>query len=256
MMDINNEYFNKIVKGDCLELMKDITTNSIDLIFTDLPYGVTDMQWDSRIDLTQLWAHYRRIIKPNGVILLYATQPFASTLVNSNPKWFKYEWIWIKTQAANFQLAKRMPLKKHESILVFYGKTPLYCPQMKKGEPKMKRIGKEVYQDRKNDMYLSSKPKNLTAVKSDLYYPTTILEFPSVSRNKSLHPTQKSVELTEFLIKTYTLPNELILDNCAGSSTTAVAAINTNRNFIMMEKDAKYYEISVKRIEEAKQKTQ
>lgn len=241
---------NKVYQGDCLSIMKDIEDKSVSLIFADLPYGggITDLKWDSQIDLTALWIQYKRILKPNGVVLLYATQPFASNLINSNPKWFKYDWVWIKTQAANFQLAKKMPLKKHESILVFYGKKPIYNPQMWKGETKMKRIGTEKYQDRKSDMYLSSKPANLKAVASDLYYPTTILNFPSVSRNKSLHPTQKSVGLAEFLIKTYTNENDLVLDNTAGSSTTAIACINTNRPWIMIEQDKKYVEISLQRI--------
>ena len=249
-MSIGQNIFekNKIYHGDCLEVMKQIPNKTISLIFADLPYKVTDCNWDVLIDLPNLWDEYKRILKPNGVVLLYATQPFATELINSNPKWFKYDWVWIKTQAANFQLAKKMPLKKHEYILVFYGKKPTYNPQMWKGEMKMKRIGNEKYQDRKSDMYLSSKPANLKAVKSDMYYPTTILNFPSVARNKSLHPTQKSVELGEFLIKTYTNEGELVLDNTAGSSTTAISCIKTKREWIMIEKEEQYYNLSLKRV--------
>lgn len=243
MIDINTIYC-----ADMLETMPLIDEKSIDLILCDLPYGITDCKWDCQINLNSLWYQYKRIIKPNGTILLNATQPFATTLINSNPKWFKYDWIWIKTQAANFQLAKKMPLKKHEYILVFYNKKPTYNPQMWKGELKSKRIGNEIYQSRKNEMYLASKPANLNAVKSDIYYPTTILNFPSVSRNKSLHPTQKSIELCEYLIKTYTNKGDLVLDNAAGSGTSGLACKNTERNFILIEKEQKYVEIAEKRI--------
>ena len=186
LLHISDVSGSALFQGDCLDIMPLIPDNSIDLILCDILVSgiVTDCKWDSVLNLYKLWIEYKRVLTDNGCVLLHSTQPFNTTLINSNYKWFKYEYIWIKTQASNFQLAKKMPLKKHENILVFYGKTPIYNPQMRKGESKMKRIGNEKYQDRKNDMYLSSKPSNLKAVKSDLYYPTTILEYPQVAKNK------------------------------------------------------------------------
>ena len=146
-----------LFNADCMDILPLIPDKSVQLILADLPYGITDFKWDSVLNLDKLWIEYKRVLTDNGCVLLHSTQPFNTTLINSNYKWFKYEYIWIKTQASNF-LAKKMPLKKHENILVFYGKTPIYNPQMRKGESKMKRIGNEKYQDRKNDMYLSSKP--------------------------------------------------------------------------------------------------
>lgn len=239
-----------LILADCMDILYQLPDKSVQLILADLPYGVTDLKWDNTLDLDELWIEYKRIIKDNGCVILHATQPFATHLINSNSKWFKYEYIWIKTQASNFQLAKKMPLKKHENVLVFYNNPPIYNPQMTKGEAKMKRIGKNKYQDRKNDMYLSSKPSNLEAVKSDTYYPTTILEFPQVAKNKSQHPTQKSVELAKFLIKTYTNENDLVLDNTMGVGTTCIAAKETNRKFIGIEIEEKYYNIAVKRFSE------
>lgn len=250
--DKHNIIPNSLINADCFDVMPYIKNNSVNCIFADLPYCSTDFKWDTLFDLKLLWQEYIRILNHNGVILLYATQPFASTLIQSNPKWFKYDWVWIKSQAANFQLAKKMPLKKHETILVFYNKKPTYNPQMWKGEMKGKRIGAEKYKDRNKEMFLKSKIPNLELVKNDIYYPTTILDFPSVSRNKSLHPTQKSLELTEYLLKTYTNENDLVLDNVAGSSTVAVACININRQWIMIEKEKKYYDISVERIKNHK----
>jgi len=227
--------------GDCLELMNNIADKSISLIYTDLPYKITDCKWDSGIDLNKLWEQYKRLLKPNGVVVLHSVQPFTTEIINSNQKWFKYNYVWIKMQAANFQLAKYMPLKKHEDVCVFYLKKPTYNPQMWKGEPKAKRIGKEVYQERKNDMYLSSKPASLKSVISDEYYPTTILNFKGVARNQSIHRTQKPVELAEFIIKTYTNEGETVLDNCVGSGTTIIACENTGRNCIAMENDEEVY---------------
>ena len=237
-----------LFNADCMDILPLIPGKSVQLILADLPYGITDCKWDSVLDLNKLWVEYKRVLADNGCVLLHSTQPFNTTLINSNHKWFKYEYIWIKTQASNFQLAKKMPLKKHENILVFYGNPPIYNPQMKIGEPKMKRIGDEKYQDRKNDMYLSSKPSNLKAVKSDLYYPTTILEYPQVAKNKSMHPTQKSLELAKFLISTYTNENDFVLDNTMGVGTTCLGAKELNRKFIGIEKDVKYYNLAVARV--------
>ena len=243
----------KLWFGDCLELMKNISDKSVDMILADLPFSsnkrkITNLKWDSQINIEEMWREYKRIIKPNGVIALHAIQPFSSLLICSNLEWFKYDYIWEKSQAANFQLAKKMPLKKHEQILIFYGKPPTYNPQMWKGEAKQKRIGSKKYQDRKNETYIDTNMVNLENVLSDTYYPTTTLKFKSVPRNKSLHRTQKPVKLEEFFIKTYTNAGELVLDNTMGSGTTVEAAINLGRRAIGIEKDKEIFDIAVKRI--------
>lgn len=239
--------------GDCFEKMNMIQDSSVQLILCDLPFStkarkVTDLLWDKEMDLGKLWKEYRRILKPNGVVALHATQPFVTSLINSNPLWFKYEYIWMKSQAANFQLAKKMPLKKHEYVLIFYNKKPIYNPQMWKGEMKDKRIGRETYQKRKNETYIKTSMVNLETVKSDMYYPTTLLNFKSVPRNRSLHPTQKPVELEEFFIRTYTNENDVVVDNTMGVGSTLMAAMNTNRNGIGIEKNERYFEIAMKRL--------
>lgn len=244
-MNCNNVYL-----GNCFEVINSIPSFSIDMVLCDPPFNITDCDWDSKFDLDLIWTKLKRVIKPNGVIAVHSVQPFTTDLINSNRSWFKYNYIWIKTQAANFQLAKKMPLKKHEDICIFYQKRPTYNPQMRKGELKAKRIGKNKYQDRKSDMYLSSSPANLEVVMNDIYYPTTILNFPSLPRNKSQHPTQKPVELEEFLIKTYTNEGEVVLDITAGSGSVALAAINTKRKYIVIEKEQKYYDLILKRIKE------
>lgn len=245
MLNKNQAYF-----GDYCEIIKDIPDASIDMVLIDPPFGITDCEWDkSGFSLDTMWTELKRVIKPTGVIAAHSIQPFTTDLIVSNRKWFKYNYIWIKSQAANFQLAKKMPLKKHEEICIFYNKKPTYNPQMWKGKMKAKRIGKNVYQKRKSDMFLSSKPANLEVVMSDMYHPTTILQYPGVARNKSLHRTQKPVALEEFLIKTYTNPGDCVLDPTAGSGTTAVAAKKTGRDFIVIEREKNYYDVMLKRIE-------
>lgn len=239
--------------GDCLTEMNRIENGSVSLILADLPFSsekrkITDLKWDSQINIVELWKQYKRVLKPNGVVALHAVQPFSSLLVNSNFDWFKYDYIWIKSQAANFQLAKKMPLKKHEQILIFYKNKPTYNPQMWKGELKQKRIGEKKYQNRQKETYIKTKMVNLESVPSDIYYPTTILTFPSVPRNKSLHRTQKPVELEEFFIKTYTNIGDLILDNTVGSGTILEACANTLRKGIGIEKDPEIFEIAKERL--------
>jgi DNA modification methylase len=246
-----------LILGDCLEKMRMIPDGSVDLILTDLPYSskkkrVTDLDWDSEIDLGLLWSEYKRVIKRNGVVALNAGMPFLSRIYQSNPDWYKYEYIWIKSQAANFQLAKVMPLKKHEYVAVFYKSRPTYNPQMTKGENKKKRIGNAKYQDRKNPTYMNTKMVNLEAVDSDTYYPTTILSIPSVPRNKSLHKTQKPVELAEFFIRTYSNKGDIVLDSAAGVFTTGIACLNTGRNFVGIEKERDIFEIGRQRVIEHK----
>ena len=231
--------------GDCLEVMKDIPDKSIDMILCDLPYGTTRNKWDTVIDLDLLWSQYERIIKDNGAIVLFAQVPFNIILGYSNLKLLKYEWIWEKPQGTGFLNAKKMPLKKHENILVFYKKLPIYNPQM---------IGNEIRTRKrnKNEKTTDSYGK-FTYDEQSTYvgrYPTSILSFDR-DKNK-LHPTQKPVALLEYLIKTYTNEGEIVLDNCMGSGSTGVACVNTGRKFIGIEIDKKYFDISKQRIEEAK----
>jgi len=241
---------NTVIHGDCLEVMKDIPDKSIDMILCDLPYGTTACKWDTIIPFEPLWEQYKRIIKDNGAIVLTASQPFTSALVMSNIKMFKYEWVWEKSRTVGFLNAKNAPMKKHESILVFSkGNTAncnknnmLYFPQ---GLIKINKHSKSVYQ--KNNSIVGNRPsrtKDYIAKYSG--YPNSILKINNES--KQLHPTQKPVALFEYLIKTYTKEGDLVLDNCAGSGTTGVACINTNRNFILIEKEQEYIDIINQRL--------
>ena len=235
----------QLIHGDCLEKMKDIPDKSIDMILCDLPYGTTACKWDTVIPFEPLWEQYNRVIKENGAIVLFGSQPFTSALVMSNPKMFRYEWVWKKTIATNFMLVKKQPAKKHENILVFYKKQPTYNPQMETGKPYKDKPRKRTVGIHGNAETIKKPIKN-----EGFRYPSTIQEF-SNGNNNNVHPTQKPVALLEYLIKTYTLEGETVLDNTMGSGSTGVACINTNRNFIGIEKDDKYFEIAKKRIEEA-----
>ena len=230
-----------IKQGDCLELMKDIPDESIDMILCDLPYGTTKNKWDSVIPLNKLWKSYERIIKDNGAIVLFSQMPFSAELVHSNLKLFKYEWIWQKDNGTGFLNAKKMPLKIHENILVFYKKLPLYNPQMRTGFKPYK-----CKQGRHSTNYGAYEQGHITESNGERY-PIDIIKF---KKDNGLHPTQKPVELLEYLIKTYTNENETVLYNCMGSGSTGVACVNTNRNFIGYELDEKYFEIAGKRINE------
>jgi site-specific DNA-methyltransferase (adenine-specific) len=234
----------QLIHGDCLEKMKDIESKSIDMILCDLPYGTTACKWDTIIPFEPLWEQYERVIKDNGAIVLTASQPFTSNLVMSNPKMFKYEWIWNKTRPTGSMLAKKRPLKEHECVLVFYKKQPTYNPQMTKAERVLEKERIVNKGEVTGNVRLKRKFDN-----GGLAYPRSIQLFANPNHN-SLHPTQKPVALLEYLIKTYTLEGETVLDNCMGSGSTGVACINTNRNFIGIEKDDKYFEIAKKRIEE------
>ena len=232
-------------KGDCLELMKDIPDKSIDAIIADLPYGTTACKWDTIIPFEPLWKQYKRIIKDNGAIVLTASQPFTSALVMSNPDWFKYEWIWEKSHPTGFASSKYKPLKYHESVLIFCEGKTVYNPQMTKGKPNHS-MGKIV----NGGQIKSESQVNITAIQSqqsENKFPKSVQKF-SNPRFKGMHPTQKPVALFEYLIKTYTNENDVVLDNTMGSGTTGVACVNTNRNFIGMELDDKYFEIAEKRI--------
>ena len=237
----------KLIHGDCLEIMKNIPDNSVDMILCDLPYGTTRNCWDKMIDLEKLWEQYERIIKDNGAIVLFAQTPFDKVLGVSNLKLLKYEWIWEKPQGTGFLNAKKMPLKNHENILVFYKKLPIYHPQMD---------GDEIRKVKRNPSH--KKTSNYGAFEYEevsLYkgrYPKSVLKFKY--DKQKFHPTQKPIELLEYLIKTYTNEREIVLDNCMGSGSTGVACLNTNRKFIGIELDDKYFEIAKERIKEAQNK--
>ena len=235
-----------LMLGDCLERMKEIPDESIDMILCDLPYGTTACKWDTIIPFEPLWEQYKRIIKDNGAIVLFGSQPFTSVLVMSNLKWFKYEWVWNKKLAGNGILAKIQPLKIHENIIVFSNGKLRYNPQMTKG-----RLRKKMF----NGVGKTEILQTLSECKetfNDEYYPVSIQDFSIAgSRINRLHPTQKPVPLLEYLIRTYTNENDLVLDNTMGSGSTGVACVNTNRKFIGIELNEKYYDISCKRITDA-----
>ena len=231
-----------IKQGDCLELMKEIPDKSIDMILCDLPYGTTKNKWDSVIPLNKLWKQYERIIKDNGAIVLFSQMPFSAELVHSNLKLFKYEWIWQKDNGTGFLNAKKMPLKIHENILVFYKKLPLYNPQMRTGFKPYK-----CKQGRHSTNYGAYEQGHITESNGERY-PIDIIKF---KKDSGLHPTQKPVELLEYLIKTYTNEGETVLDNCMGSGSTGIACINTNRSFIGYELNEEYFSIAQNRLREA-----
>ena len=230
---------NVCYQGDCLEVMKDIPDKSIDMILCDLPYGTTACKWDTIIPFEPLWEQYERVIKDNGAIVLTASQPFTSALVMSNIKDFRYEIIWEKEQATNFMMLKKQIGKSHENILVFYKNQPLFNPQMVKSLKPIKSCGGNNV-----ETYGGFKAKGNNIIRYEKY-PCSILK---INRDKGLHPTQKPVALFEYLIKTYTNENDLVLDNTAGSGTTGVACKNTNRNFILIEQDEKYCDIIKERV--------
>lgn len=241
MLEQNNIYL-----GDCLDLMVDIPDKSIDMILCDLPYGTSNCKWDTIIPFNKLWEQYERVIKDNGAIVLTASQPFTSALVMSNPKIFKYEWIWKKNAGSNFACLKYQPMKEHESILVFSKNKTIYNPQMQeRAESGKARVKTKITYNTKTELVENSLHSKVSSVRPQLRYPSSVQLF---NRERGLHPTQKPVALFEYLIKTYTNENDIVLDNCMGSGTTAVACINTKRNFIGIEKEEKYYNIAKERI--------
>jgi len=232
----------KVIQGDCLEVMKDIPDKSIDMILCDLPYGTTACKWDTIIPFEPLWEQYKRIIKDNGAIVLTASQPFTSALVMSNLGMFKYEIVWEKDKPSDFATAKYRTMKYHENILIFSKGKETYNPQMTKGEPNHS-VGMGV-RKKKNESGANTK---IVSNKTDgIKHPKSVLKINRES--KPIHPTQKPVALFEYLIKTYTNEGDLVLDNCAGSGTTGVACKNLNRNYILIEKEPAYIEIINKRL--------
>lgn len=232
---------NRIYNVDCLVGMKDIPDKSIDMILCDLPYGITAPRWDEKIDMIKLWKEYKRIIKNNSVMALFSSQPFTTKLISSNEKDFRYCWYWIKNQGTNFFHAKRMPIRKIEEICIFNGK--IYFPQISEGHiPTNSAKGCS-----NGEAYFGTNKRNYIGGKTTRY-PTNILEFKCVDNYSRLHSAEKPVELLEYLIKTYSVENDVILDNCMGSGTTAIACIRTKRNFIGFEIEKKYFDICNERI--------
>jgi site-specific DNA-methyltransferase (adenine-specific) len=239
----------KLFEGDCLEIMPlEIEDKSIDMILCDLPYGTTACKWDSIITLEPLWNEYKRIIKDNGAIVLTSMQPFTSTLISSNYDMFKYCWIWDKKKPTGHLNAKKQPLRVHEDICLFYKSQVNYNPQFKdREEIRIDKPRDKVYDNKGNQVYGKHGANGGTY---NFFYPKSIIQISNANQNNKMHPTQKPVKLFEYLIKTYTNENDLILDNCAGSGTTGVASYNLNRNCIMIEKEAEYCDIIKKRMAE------
>ncbi|MGY8620251.1 DNA-methyltransferase [Bacillus safensis] len=239
---------NRIYQRDCIEGMRMLPDKSIDMILCDLPYGTTKCKWDEVIPFELLWGQYERIIKDNGAIVLTAAQPFTSSLVMSNPKLFRYSLVWEKSKSTGFLNSKKMPLRSHEDILVFYKKLPIYNPQMTIGLPYDKGVRKK--QD-KEDIYGGYKQSHVKS--PGLRFPRSVIyKKTAESEGTTFHKTQKPVALFEYLIRTFSNENNIVLDNCIGSGTTAVAAIRLNRNFIGFETNSEYVEIAKQRLETTK----
>lgn len=240
------KYVNKVVQGDCLDVMKHLSDKSVDMILCDLPYGTTQNKWDSVIDLGKLWKQYERVIKDNGAIALTAQGVFTAKLILSNEKLFKYKIVWIKSKPTNFLNAKKQPLRKHEDICIFYKKQPIYNPQMTAGDPYDKGIRKDQY----TGSYGDFKPRHVKSNNGERY-PNDVLYFKeqdfddydyvyiktAESEGRVVHPTQKPIELGRYLIRTFTNPGDIILDNACGSGSFLLSAILEGRNFIGIEKN-------------------
>jgi len=255
-MKMQNEYSNiNLFNGDCLEIIKTLSDKSIDMVFCDLPYGTTRNSWDSLIELDKLWNQYNRVVKDNGAVVLTAANPFDKVLAMSNLEYFKYDWIWEKNKGTGHLNAKKIPLKAHEYVLVFYRKMPTYNPQFTYGHKPMNAV------KQKKNIPKPDKLRNYGHVES-LYgnpggstrrYPRSVIKIPVVNNDSSdkWHPTQKPVELAEYFIKTYSNEGDVILDNTMGSGSTGIACINTNRKFIGIEMNREYFDKSKKWIEKA-----
>ena len=234
----------KFIHGDCLEVMPTLPDKSIDIILCDLPYGTTACKWDTIIPFEPLWTQYKRLIKGNGAIVLTASQPFTSMLVMSNKQMFKYSLVWDKIKGTGFLNARKQPMRNHEDILIFYSNPPTYNPQKTNGHERKvsfrgKHLQTDVYGEMKNDYKYDSTDR----------YPRSIITISTDTQNSSLHPTQKPVTLFEYLILTYSNEGDLILDNCCGSGTSGIAAFNTKRNAILIEKDETYFNAARERFD-------
>jgi len=235
------------VNADCFDVFPFIEDKSIDAIIADLPYGTTACKWDSILPLDKLWQEYKRIIKPNGVIILFGTQPFTTTLISSNIKQFRYELIWDKIRSATGLNAKRMPLKTHENMLVFYTEQPTYNPQLTEGKP----FDKTKYNGQLELPNVTGGGVKISKKNEGTRFPVSIHRYSqNWRRQEQIHPTQKPVELIEYLVKTYTNENDMVLDNTCGSGTLNLACLKLNRKSIGIEKEKQYYDVAVRRASE------
>lgn len=234
----------ELYQGDCLEKMVEVPDHTVDMIFTDLPYGTTHNVWDKRISLEELWEQYKRVLKSGGVVLLFSQQPFTTDLVNSNRKWFRYEWVWQKSRPVGFLNANRMPLRFHENIVVFYEHLPTYNPQKTPGKPYTSKGA------RYTTNYRPFKPIPTTN-RDGMRYPRDVVTFSSGNNIGKIHPTEKPVDLLEYMIRTYTDAGDIVLDSCMGSGSCGVACQRLGRDFIGIEKDPGYFELARKRIADA-----
>jgi DNA modification methylase len=233
--------------GDCLDIMPTLPAASVDLILCDLPYGTTQCKWDAVIPFDVLWREYVRILKPSGAAVLTAAQPFTSALIASNYGWFKYTWVWDKVLPRGHLNAKKQPMRVHEDVAVFAPGPTVYNPQKTTGHKR--KIARTKYSKEGDGSQVYGKEQRDTFYDSDERYPQTIVKFSTADQSNKVHPTQKPVELMEYLIRTYTNEGNLVLDNCMGSGTTGVAAAKTGRRFIGIERDPAYFEIARKRVE-------
>lgn len=241
----------QLFNEDCLENLKRMPDKYVDMVLCDLPYGTTQNKWDTILPFNILWESLYRVCKETSAIVLFSSQPFTSTLISSNLKDFKYTWVWDKVNKFSGHLnAKKQPLRITEDICVFYRKQPIYNPQMIKGKPY-----KAVSKGNKSSNY-GSQVDEIVTINEGLYYPKNLLSISGDERGSQgrVHPTQKPLQVLEYLIKTYTNPKETVLDNTMGSGSTGVACVNTDRSFVGIEKDKSYFIIAKKRIEEAKAK--
>lgn len=244
MSKMSESSYGLLVNDDCRNVFPKIADESIDLILTDLPYEVrTACQWDEMIPFEDLWPQWERIIKPNGAILLFSNQPFTTKVVNSNVRLWHYNMIWKKTRKVGFMNANKMPLKNYEEISVFYKRLPTYNPQG------LVSCSKKVKRKKDTDsVYANMNLKEGNYERKFCNYPTDVIEIPSDGKGKIFHPTQKPIALFEYLIRTYTNARELVLDCCSGGGTSAIAAINSGRQYLCVEKDQGYFERSTERI--------
>lgn len=241
---VKTELFNT----DCIEKMKDLPEKSIDMIFTDLPYGQTRNEWDKVIDIEELWKEFKRVIKDNGCIALWSQEPFTSQLIISNPKMFRYKWIVEKGNATGFLNARRMPMKAYEEIVIFYKHLPTYNPQKTTGHERKVSTAEHNRNSKKSTNYNAYEKPTYDSTER---FPRDIVKFKWDKQKSALHPTQKPVEALEYFIKTYTNENDTVLDATMGSGSTGVACINTNRNFIGIEINKEYFDMASKRIDAA-----
>ena len=252
-MYLESDYIDRIFHEDCLVGMRNLPDSSIDIIITDLPYGVLnrknkDAAWDNRIDLAALWEQYERVSKPCTPIILFGSGMFSAELMLSNPKLHRYNLVWVKDRVTGHLNANRMPLRQHEDILVFYKNQPVYHPQMTKSTPDRRNHTRKTTEDPKNRCYgsMHTVPSRI----ADDKYPTSVIHAPKEHiKGQFLHPTQKPVKLIEYLLYTYSNPGDIVLDSCIGSGTTAVAAIRTRRHYVGYEMDDEYFKIATSRIQ-------